>query len=145
MNINLINNYGDIPFDYNKIIDDVIKAFDEKFNLNKEMSLILVNLEEIHKINLEYRHLDKPTDVISFEETQYEYSDDEYLGEIFICIDKVYEQASEFGHSNEREFAFLLCHGLLHINGYDHMTKEDEKIMFELQDEILDKTIYKRN
>ena len=56
----------------------------------------------------------------------------------------IYEKAKEYQHSNEREFAFLLCHGLLHLHGYDHMNEKDEKIMFELQDELLDQTDYKR-
>lgn len=99
------------------------------------MSLILVDASEIHRMNKEYRGLDRPTDVISFEEDDEE--DDTYLGDIFICIDKVYEQALAYGHSKEREFAFLLVHGILHLSGYDHIQKEDEIIMFAKQDEIL--------
>ena len=141
MKINLFNNYKDeSKIDQKEAIKGLEDAFNKRFNTKKNVSLILVDLDEIHKINLEYRHIDKPTDVISFEEFE-----DDYLGEIFICIDKVYMQANEYGHSNEREFAFLLCHGLLHLHGYDHMTKEDEVVMFNLQDEILDSTIYKRN
>ena len=141
MKINLFNNYKDeIKIDYKEAIKVLEDAFNKRFKTKKDVSLILVDLDEIHKINLEYRHIDKPTDVISFEEFE-----DDYLGEIFICVDKVYLQAKEYGHSNEREFAFLLCHGLLHLHGYDHLTKEDEKVMFDLQDEILDNTIYKRN
>ena len=141
MKINLFNNYqGEISIDYKKIIKVLEDAFNKRFKTSKDVSLILVDINEIHKINLEYRHIDRPTDVISFEEFE-----EDYLGEIFICVDKVYSQASEFGHSNEREFAFLLCHGLLHLHGYDHMNEKDEKIMFDLQDEILDGTIYKRN
>lgn len=141
MKINLFNNYkGEISIDYKKIIKVLEDAFNKRFETSKDVSLILVDINEIHKINLEYRHIDRPTDVISFEEFE-----EDYLGEIFICVDKVYAQASEFGHSNEREFAFLLCHGLLHLHGYDHMNEKDEKIMFDLQDEILDGTIYKRN
>ena len=141
MKINLFNNYKDeIKIDYKEAIKVLEDAFNKRFNTKKDVSLILVDLDEIHKINLEYRHIDRPTDVISFEEFE-----DDYLGEIFICIDKVYMQAEEYGHSNEREFAFLLCHGLLHLHGYDHLTKEDEVVMFNLQDEILDNTIYKRD
>lgn len=140
MKINIFNNYNkEIDFNYKQISKDLKKVFENKFNTKKDVSLILVDLDEIHKINLDYRHLDRPTDVISFEEF-----DDDYLGEIFICVDKVYEQAIEYQHSNEREFAFLLCHGLLHLHGYDHMNEKDEKIMFELQDELLNQTDYKR-
>ena len=97
----------------------------------------------IHKINREYRGVDRPTDVISFA-----FLDDEEektlvgqkqisLGTILISYEKAEEQAKEYGHSLVREMSFLLVHGLLHLLGYDHMTKEDEKVMFKLQDEIL--------
>lgn len=144
MEINVINNYGDISFDYQNIIDNVTKAFLKLFDIKKEATIILVNDEEIRNINNTYRHIDKVTDVISFEEEQYDYSDNDYLGEIFIDIDRAILQAKEYCHSIEREFAFLCCHGMLHINGYDHIKKEDEVIMFELQDKLLDMAGYKR-
>ena len=61
------------------------------------------------------------------------------LGDIYISVDKAKEQAEEYGHSLKRELSFLFVHGLLHLLGYDHMTEEDEKVMFRLQDEILPK------
>ena len=138
MKIELYNNYQkEINFDFEKIIKDI-----ETLDSNAEIALILVDIDEIHKINKEYRHKDYPTDVISFESDDEE--DENYRGEIFLCVDKVYEQAKLYEHSNEREFAFLLVHGVLHLHGYDHMTEEDEKIMFTKQDEILDKLNYKR-
>ena len=143
MEVNVINEYGNIDFDYEKIVKDVSKAVFDRLKVNKDASLILVDRDYIHMINKEYRHVDRETDVISFEEDDLE-EQKEYLGDIFICIPKAYDQAKEYGHSVEREFAFLLCHGLLHLHSYDHMTKEDEEVMFKLQDEILDKTIYKR-
>ena len=131
MKIELYNNYQkEINFDFEKIIKDV-----ETLNSNAEIALILVDIDEIHKINKEYRHKDYPTDVISFESDDEE--DENYRGEIFLCVDKVYEQAKLYEHSNEREFAFLLVHGVLHLHGYDHMTEADEKVMFARQDEIL--------
>ncbi len=141
MVINLYNNYNkEISFDYKKIISDL-----ESYDSNKEISLILVDIDEIHRINKEYRHLDYPTDVISFEAYRDDFEEeDNYGGDIFICIDKVYMQALEYGHSNEREFAFLLCHGILHLHGYDHMNKDDERVMFSKQEEILDKLGYRR-
>lgn len=138
MKIELYNNYQkEINFDFKKIIKDV-----ETLDSNAEIALILVDIDEIHKINKEYRHKDYPTDVISFESDDEE--DENYRGEIFLCVDKVYEQAKLYEHSNEREFAFLLVHGVLHLHGYDHMTEEDEKVMFAKQDEILNKLNYKR-
>lgn len=138
MTITLYNNYKNrIEFDFEKIISDI-----ETYDSNGEIALILVDIDEIHKINNEYRHKDYPTDVISFE--SFDEEDENYKGEIFLCIDKVYEQAKLYGHSFEREFAFLLIHGVLHLHGYDHMNEEDEKVMFKKQDEILDKLNYKR-
>ena len=131
---NLLNN-----IDYNKIIEDIENLFNVEFETSKEVSVIIVNSEEIHEMNKQYRNIDRPTDVLSFEEYE-----DDYLGEIFICEEKVYEQAKSYNHSNEREFAFLLTHGLLHLRGYDHIEKEDEEVMFKKQDELLNKTIYRR-
>lgn len=109
---------------------------------NLEFNVIIINNEEIHKINKEYRGIDRPTDVISFaledyKDIKYE-NDYRVLGDIYISIDKVKEQAKEYGHSEKRELAFLAVHGLLHLLGYDHMKKEDEKVMFSKQELILD-------
>ncbi|MDD3171000.1 MAG: rRNA maturation RNase YbeY [Bacilli bacterium] len=139
MKINLFLNYKEeIKFDYKKIISDIEKGIKDE----KEISLILVDLEEIKTINLQYRGLDYPTDVISFEEEDNE--DELYLGDIFVCIDKVYMQAESYNHSNEREFAFLVVHGILHLSGYDHMNDEEEKKMFDKQEEILESLNYRR-
>ena len=139
MEIEVVNNFGNIEFEIDKIIENIRNVVYDYFKTEKSLTLILVNLEEIHQINLNYRHVDRPTDVISFEEFE-----EDYLGEIFVCIEKVYEQAKLYEHSVEREMAFLLVHGLLHLHGYDHIEKEDEETMFALQDELLAKTIYSR-
>ena len=135
MEINLFNNHLKIPFEFQQVIDDISQCFDEKYSI----SLILVDEEEIQKINSQYRALDYPTDVISFPSDE-----DEYLGDIFICLEKVYEQARSYSHSNEREFAFLLVHGILHLFGYDHDNETAEQKMIEKQEEILNKTNYRR-
>lgn len=141
MKINLFNENNLLDkIDYTKIIENIENLFNEEFECEKEVSVIIVNSEEIHSMNKQYRDIDRPTDVLSFEEYE-----DDYLGEIFICEEKVYEQAINYNHSNEREFAFLLTHGLLHLLGYDHIEKEDEVVMFKKQDELLNKTIYRRN
>lgn len=140
MVINLFNNYNDeIKFDYNAIIDNIQNGIKEDI----ELSLILVDINGIHNINKEYRGIDRPTDVISF--CLEDEEDDKYLGDIFVCIEKVYEQSKEYNHSNEREFAFLVVHGILHLLGYDHMNKEDEEKMFTKQEELLKKLGYERN
>ena len=105
-----------------------------------EFSVIIVDNERIHEINREYRKIDRPTDVISFALEDSEGIEPEnyrILGDIYISIDKVKEQAKEYGHSEKRELAFLTVHGFLHLLGYDHMEKEEEKIMFAKQEEIL--------
>ena len=108
---------------------------------NAEFNVIFVDSETIKKINREYRGVDRVTDVISFaledgEEMKFEFG--RLLGDIYICTDKMKEQAKQYGHSLLREQGFLSVHGLLHLLGYDHMTKEEEKIMFEKQELILD-------
>lgn len=139
MEINLFNQYGDLPFDAQTIINDIVNAFDTMVDSSKSASLILVNNHEIQKINNDYRHIDQPTDVISFED-----GEDNYLGDIFISVDRMMSQAIEFDHSIQREFAFLLCHGLLHLLGYDHLNPEEERVMFDKQDELLQLTPYTR-
>ena len=109
------------------------------------ISVTLVDNAFIHNMNRSYRHKDAPTDVISFAFLDGRENRDEImhskqrvvLGEIYISFDKAKEQALTYGHSLDRELKFLFVHGLLHLLGYDHMTEEDEKVMFRLQDEIL--------
>ncbi|HHX00866.1 MAG TPA: rRNA maturation RNase YbeY [Acholeplasmataceae bacterium] len=136
MEINIYNNYqAEIHFDFEKIVKDVSNYFNE----NTEISLILVNNEEIRNLNRDYRNIDRETDVLSFVD-----EDGEYLGDIFINIERVYSQAKEYNHSVEREFAFLLVHGILHLKGYDHHTNEEEIEMFAKQEEILNELNYRR-
>ena len=126
--------------EYLKYVADYMKVPDAI------MSVIIVDNEKIHEINKEYRGIDRPTDVISFaleEGEDYEVKE-RMLGDIYISIDKVYEQAKEYGHSVKRELFFLATHGFLHLLGYDHMKKEDEEIMFPLQEKILEEYGVKR-
>ncbi|MBQ1900909.1 MAG: rRNA maturation RNase YbeY [Erysipelotrichaceae bacterium] len=105
------------------------------------LSVILVGPITIRRINRDYRQKDAVTDVISFalldDEDTVEYEDDVELGDIFINRNRVFSQAEEYGHSVKREFVFLFVHGMLHLLGYDHMTKEDEEKMFALQRKIV--------
>ena len=108
---------------------------------NVVFNIIIINNEEIHKINKEYRGIDRPTDVISFaleDDDTFVQMEQRILGDIYISIDKAREQANEYGHSLLRELCFLTIHGILHLLGYDHMEPEDEKVMFELQERVLD-------
>ena len=121
--------------------EQVIKKTSEILNVkNGLVSIVLTDNKHIHELNKTYRNVDAPTDVISFafldEETNPK-TDFTNLGEIYISIEKASSQAVTYNHSFERELCFLTCHGLLHLLGYDHTKKEDEEVMFKLQDDIL--------
>ncbi len=115
-----------------------------KINLLKEceFSLYIISNYEIQLLNNKYRNINKATDVLSFP-SFFEINKNIkklYLGEIFISIDKLCEQAELYNHSKEREACFLLTHGFLHLLGYDHEKSiEEEKIMFNLQEKIIEK------
>ncbi len=107
---------------------------------NVIFNVIFVDNNQIRQINKEYRNIDHETDVISFALEDNKDIDFEFgrlLGDIYISVDKMKEQAKEYGHSEKREMAFLTIHGLLHLLGYDHMNKEDEEEMFKEQELIL--------
>ena len=110
-------------------------------------NVIIIKNEEIHRMNKEYRGVDRPTDVISFaleDDDTFISTDVRVLGDIYISIDKAKEQAESYGHSLKRELSFLTIHGILHLLGYDHMTNEEEKEMFNLQEMILNEYGIKR-
>ncbi|HWJ80520.1 MAG TPA: rRNA maturation RNase YbeY [Niallia sp.] len=121
-------------------------ASKQKLEGEIELSVTFVDNNRIQEINNEYRDKNQPTDVISF--AMEELGEGEIplkgsnlprmLGDIIISIDRAKEQAVEYGHSYIRELGFLSVHGFLHLLGYDHMTKEEEEIMFSLQKDILD-------
>ena len=143
--ITIDNEYGYKNYSYvKKVLNATLKH--EKIH-NAVFSVIFVDRETIHKINKEYRGIDRETDVISFafEDTgKLVYNNVRLLGEIYICIPKMIDQAKEYGHSEKRELSFLSVHGLLHLLGYDHMNEKDEKIMFGLQELILNEQNIKR-
>jgi len=115
---------------------------------NLYINVILTNPENIRKANKEYRNIDKETDVLSFpmfEKQEIEYIKNkendvqDVLGDIIISIDRVQEQAKEYGHSFEREFAYMLIHGFYHLMGYDHMTEEEKMEMRAKEEGVLEK------
>lgn len=143
-------------FAYKELAERVVEfTIDhEKFPFEAEVNLTLTDNEGIHEINKEYREIDRPTDVLSFPLISYETAgdfskvedeDDNFnpdtgeamLGDIIISVPKVKEQAKEYGHSEEREYAFLIVHSMLHLFGYDHMTPEEASFMEDKQKEIL--------
>lgn len=123
------------------LLEEYLKFAVKKLDIEKGIfNIIFVSNEEIHKINKEYRNTDRVTDVISFALEDNEdivYEDFRLLGDIYIAIDVAYSQALEYGHSRKREVCFLATHGILHLLGYDHMTEEEEKEMFSLQEKLL--------
>lgn len=124
---------------FNEIIEEAFKMLAVEDTC--ELSCIIVDDKEIHRINREYRQIDRPTDVISFAYEDAECFELEgmprQLGDIFISLDKAKDQAESYGHSFKREFCFLFTHGLLHLLGYDHMQEDEAKEMFALQEKIL--------
>ena len=115
---------------------------------NSIFNIIIVAEKTIREINKTYRGKDNVTDVISFAlEDDETFIKTEYrvLGDIYICLNKARSQAKEYGHSFLRELSFLTVHGLLHLLGYDHMEKEDEEVMFNLQEMILNEYGIKKN
>lgn len=130
------------------VLNDYLKFLVKKLELdNTIFDVIFVNNKEIHRINREYRNVDRVTDVISFAlEDNPEESDIGFriLGSIYICVEKIKEQAILYDHSTLREMCFLVTHGLLHLLGYDHIEEDDEKEMFSLQEELLNEYNIKR-
>ncbi len=96
-----------------------------------EVSVLITNNDEIQALNAQYRELDLPTDVLSFP------MDEEYLGDIVISMEKLFEQAEEYGHSPQRELGFLTVHGMLHLLGYDHIEEADRVLMRQREETIL--------
>ena len=124
-------------------VEKVLKSAVKKENLdNVSFNVIIVDNEYIHELNKNYRNIDRETDVITFaledEDTIILPDSERILGDIYISIDKARSQAEEYGHSLLRELSFLAVHGFYHLLGYDHMTPEDEKIMFAKQEEVLE-------
>lgn len=119
-----------------------------KLNVKEAIfNIIFVSNDEIHQINKDFRNVDRVTDVISFalEDNEKEvFEEYRLLGDIYIAIDVAYDQAIEYNHSREREVCFLATHGLLHLLGYDHMTIDEEKEMFYIQEELLNEYEIKR-
>ena len=125
---------------------DLILEHEKLENIeNTYVSFLVTTNDVIRNINNEYRGKDTPTDVISFAYNETEnIGPFDILGDIIISEEKVREQAEEYGHSVEREFYYVLCHGMLHLLGYDHIDEEDKKVMREKEEELLKEIGYER-
>lgn len=130
-----MSDYYDV---FNKIARYTLKKFNMKGNI--ELSCTFVSKNTIKEINSTYRHIDKVTDVISFENDEgfEKYDGFIVLGDLFICVSRAKSQAKNYGHSMYREVCFLFTHGLLHLLKMDHLNKEDEEKMIAMQNEIMD-------
>lgn len=146
-----------LPFSVEETVELVCKAVleEEACPYDVQIGVTLTDNEGIHVLNREYRGVDRETDVLSFpnvdfqasgvfdidQEREADYFDPDtgelVLGDIVISVDKVYEQAANYGHSVKREFSFLLAHSMLHLCGYDHMEAAERAVMERKQEEIL--------
>lgn len=144
-------------------ITDIIEAaivlcmHKEHLEQDYEVSVIIIDDDGIREINREHRNIDKSTDVLSFPMVEFkdgelisdegDYDMDEellFLGDIIISAETAMRQSLEYGHSFEREIAFLTAHSCFHLLGYDHMTKEEEEVMINKQEDVLSEMGLKR-
>ena len=138
--------------DYENVIKKVVEACFREENIEDSKLILTITLttpENIRKINKEYRHIDRETDVLSFpmfekaeldekiEKKDFPYED--VLGDIVISIERVKEQAQEYGHSFERELSYMVVHGFYHLMGYDHIQEDDKKVMRPKEENVLEK------
>ena len=144
--------------EYEKIIKRVVEKCFEVENLTDSKLILTITLttpEHIRKINKEYRNIDKETDVLSFpmfekneidkKKKNNDFEHEDVLGDLVISVDRVKEQAVEYGHSFERELSYMVVHGFYHVMGYDHIKEEDKKIMRPKEENILEKLKITRN
>lgn len=144
--------------EYENIIEKVVEqCFKEEKLENSKLyiSITLTNPENIHRINKQYRDVDKETDVLSFpmfEKNELDekimnndFEHEDVLGDIVISIEKVKGQAQEYGHSFEREFAYMIVHGFYHLMGYDHIKEEDKIVMRPKEENVLNKLGIRRD
>lgn len=143
--------------DYKNVIETVVKASveEENYPSNIEVSISIVDNKEIQKLNLEFRNIDRATDVLSFPMINFNNNlnlnsvdmkdcinidtKEIVLGDIIISVEQARKQALEFNHSLKREIAFLTAHSMFHLMGYDHEDADEEKVMIEKQERVLSK------
>ena len=140
--VEVFNTYKE-EVEYSTLVQEIVEFVLKKEKIeNPILNIIFTDNKKIHEINREYRNIDREKDVISFaledEDTLVNASEYRILGDIYISVDKAKSQALEYGHSLKREICFLAVHGVYHLLGYDHQNKEEEKVMFQKQEEALD-------
>lgn len=151
MNLEIIDDHHYLTSDQMLLIEEVLQLAGQKLKRSDqdELDVTLVDNPTIQTLNRAYRGKDQVTDVLSFALMEGEEPVDwsnlsetvdypTHLGDIIIAYQRAVDQAEEYGHSIDRELAFLAVHGFLHLNGYDHQTQEEELEMFRLQEEVLE-------
>ena len=137
----IINNSDYDVVDELKVLEEYVLYISKKLEIEKAIfNIILVDEEEIHELNKNYRGVDRKTDVITFaleDGANFKNPEIRVLGDIYLCVSVAYEQALLYGHSRMREMCFLATHGILHLLGYDHMENEEKKKMRQREEEIL--------
>ncbi len=137
----LITNETNEKIEMDEKLESVIKTVleTEGLSLAYEVSITFVDKEEIHQLNKEFRKVDRPTDVLSFPmDTDFMVEGvDAMLGDIVICMDVAKEQATDLGHSLDREIMYLTCHSTLHLLGYDHMNDDEKREMRAREKEVM--------
>lgn len=146
MIIDISDEHSYLTKEEKKIIEQLLNYIARIKQIPKqaEVSLAFITNEEMKILNKTYRHINKPTDVLSFPYTEFDWEINQFaqqpsfiLGEIIVSINQAEAQAEAYNHSIMRELAFLIVHGFLHLVGYTHDTKETEREMFALQEKIL--------
>lgn len=136
----IINN-SDYEVEELEILEKYTNHITKKLKIEQAIfNIILVDEKEIHELNKNYRGVDRKTDVITFaleDGDGFKNPEIRMLGDIYLCVPVAYEQAEIYGHSRIREICFLATHGVLHLLGYDHTDEAEEKVMFSLQEELL--------
>ncbi|KDR95084.1 probable rRNA maturation factor [Peptoclostridium litorale DSM 5388] len=151
MNIELDNRQDKIDIDgelLQKLESVMEKCLEyEGWDRDYEVSMVFVDNAQIRELNSDFRNIDRETDVLSFplvEDGEFQL-EEKLLGDIVISLEKALEQSLEYGHSFEREMAFLVCHSMFHLMGYDHDNEENTKIMRSKEEDVLGKLGIKRD
>jgi probable rRNA maturation factor len=125
-----------------KEIKDILQRIFKPIKQEKNMQIIFLEQEAIHNMNMTYRKIDRPTDVLSFINDDLE---DDSLGDIFVSIEQARLQASDYGHSFERELLYLFTHSMFHLLGYDHMNEDGKKKMREKEERVMEGLLFPQN
>ena len=138
----MVNIQNELPFSQEQLLQDAVECTLRLHDTVGDVNILIVDLERMRELNRSFRGIDAPTDVLTFPadtgDTMFA-QEPAFLGDIAICLPRAQEQAQDYGHSLERELAFLAVHGTLHILQYDHLTPDEEARMIAKQKEVMGK------